>query len=57
MSFISRDNVDNLKFIAQIRQQINVDIELEDKYKVIIHNLVERIQSKKIKTLIKVLMN
>ena len=49
MSFISRDNVDNLhKFIAtQIRQQINVDIELEDKYKVIIHNLVERIQSKK----------
>ena len=49
MSFIGKDNVDNLhKFIAtQIRQKINVDIELEDKYKVIINNLVERILSKK----------
>ena len=49
MSFIGKENVDNLhKFIAtQIRQKINVDIELEDKYKVIINNLVERIHSKK----------
>ena len=48
MSFIGKENVDNLhKFIAtQIRQKINVDIELEDKYKVIINNLVERIHSK-----------
>ena len=49
MSFIGLENVQNLhKFIAtQIKQQINVDIELDSKYEGIINKLVERINNKK----------
>lgn len=49
MSFIGIENVQNLhKFIAtQIRQKINVDIELDPKYQGIINKLVERINNKK----------
>ena len=49
MDFISRENVENLhRFIStQIRQQSNIDIELDTKYIKIVHKLVERIHAKK----------